>query len=229
MTITFITGANKGLGYETARQLIALGHTVYMGSRDEARGVAAADELGGFFIPIDVSDDSSVARAAATLRERAGRLDVLINNAGITGPQISLTDFSAKDALGVFNTNAVSVVRVTNALLPLLESSDAPRIVNVSSGLGSIASTRNPDRIEYHTPPLVYSATKSAVTMLTVQYARALPHMRINAADPGYSATDLNGHQGTQTVSEGVVSIVRLAAGGDETGTFQDSKGIAAL
>lgn len=228
MTTTLITGANKGLGYETARRLIEAGHTVWMGARDEVRGKQAAEALGGHYVPLDVTDDASVANAVKTVTA-AGGLDVLINNAGITGSHSAPADLNGTDALQVYNTNVVSVVRMTNAFLPTLRQSTAPTIVNVTSGLGSFNAVLDPERVESQVIAPLYTSSKSAVTMLTVQYAKAFPEIRINAADPGYTATDLNGNSGPQTVTEGTDAIVELATRGGEgpSGTFIDRSGIA--
>jgi NAD(P)-dependent dehydrogenase (short-subunit alcohol dehydrogenase family) len=210
-TITFITGANKGLGYETARRLTELGHTVILGARDKQRGEAAAGRLGVRFIPIDVTDDVSVANAAADVEAHEGRVDRLINNAGITGRRVGAADIIGDDARLVFETNVLSIVRVTHAFLPLLARADAAAVINVSSGMGSFALTHDPGRVESTIAAPLYTASKSAVTMLTMQYAKALPDIRFNAADPGYTATDLNAHTGSQTVTEGTDAIVALA------------------
>jgi NAD(P)-dependent dehydrogenase (short-subunit alcohol dehydrogenase family) len=227
MTITLITGANKGLGYETARRLVTAGHTVYVAARDAQRGQAAADALGAAFVCLDVTDDASVEAAAAEVQRREGQLDVLINNAGIAGGRIAPGDITGPDAHRVFDTNVIGIVRVVHAFLPLLEKSSAPVIVNVASGLGSFAITQDPDRFESTLPTVLYSASKSAVAMLTTQYAKAFPRFRVNVADPGYTATDLNGHSGTQTVTEGTDAIVALASLGPDgpTGTFIDRDG----
>jgi NAD(P)-dependent dehydrogenase (short-subunit alcohol dehydrogenase family) len=228
MTTTLITGANKGLGYETARRLLALGHTVYVGARDRQKGEAAAQRLGARFVQLDVTDDASVSAAAAWLRQQPGGLDVLINNAGIVGARAAPPDMTADDMRGVYDTNVFGVVRVTHAMLPLLRASANPVIVNVSSGLGSFDRVHDASRIESKVPALGYCSSKSAVTMLTVQYARALPLMRVNVVDPGYTATDLNHHSGTQTVEQGTDAIVMMATIGKDgpTGTFQDREGI---
>jgi NAD(P)-dependent dehydrogenase (short-subunit alcohol dehydrogenase family) len=228
MTTTLLTGANKGLGYETARRLIAEGHTVWMGARDALRGQRAAEALGGRFVPLDVTSDTSVAAAAETVAA-AGGLDVLINNAGITGVHSKPEELTAADALAVYDTNVVSIVRMTSAFVPLLRRSDAPTIVNVTSGLGSFAAVSDPESIASTITAPLYCSSKSAVTMLTVQYAKAFPEMCINAADPGYTATDLNGNRGTQTVQEGTDAIVELATRGADgpTGTFIDRFGVA--
>ena len=228
-TITFITGANKGLGFETARRLTELGHAVILGARDPQRGAAAAGRLGARFVQIDVTDDASVARAAADIEAHEGRVDTLVNNAGITGRHAAVRDLTGDDARLVLDTNVVSIVRVTHAFLPLLGKSDAPAVVNVSSGMGSftLTLTHDPDRVESTVISPLYTAAKAAVTMLTMQYAKALPDIRFNAADPGYTGTDLNAHRGTQTVTEGTDAIVALATepAGAGTGRFIDRFG----
>jgi NAD(P)-dependent dehydrogenase (short-subunit alcohol dehydrogenase family) len=217
--ITFITGANKGLGYETARRLIELGQTVIIGARDAGRGQAAADRLGARFVPIDVTEDGSVTRAAADIEVHEGRIDTLINNAGIIGARVSASELTGDDALLVFETNVISVVRVTSAFLPLLKRSDAPAVINVSSGMGSFALTHDRSRVESTIASPLYTASKAAVTMMTTQYAKAIPEVRFNAADPGYTATDLNSHSGHQTVTEGTDAIVALATEDPSAGT----------
>jgi NAD(P)-dependent dehydrogenase (short-subunit alcohol dehydrogenase family) len=218
-TIIFITGANKGLGYETARRLTELGQTIILGARDKVRGEAAAGRLGVRFVPIDVTDDESVASAAADVDGHEGRVDRLINNAGITGRRAGAADLTGDDARLVFETNVLSIVRVTHAFLPLLSRAEAPAVINVSSGMGSFALTHDQDRVESTIASPLYTASKSAVTMLTMQYAKALPAIRFNAADPGYTATDLNAHRGTQTVTEGTDAIVALATEAPSAGT----------
>ncbi len=230
MTITFITGANKGLGYEAARRLIEIGHTVLVGARDPERGGAAANRLGARFVPIDVADDASVARAAADVEAREGRVDVLINNAGIIGSRAAVDALTGPDAAEIFNTNVAGIVRVTHAFLPLLRRAEHPAVINVSSGMGSFAHTHDPDRVESKPVAPLYTASKAAVTMLTTQYAKALPGIRFNAADPGYTATDFNGHSGYQTATEGTDAIVALATEGPDggTGRFVDRFGAVA-
>jgi NAD(P)-dependent dehydrogenase (short-subunit alcohol dehydrogenase family) len=228
MTTTLITGGNKSLGFETARRLIAEGQTVWIGARDESRGRAAADQLGAKFVQVDVTDDASVAAAAAIV-DSDGGLDVLINNAGIIGPRVQPADITAADILETFDTNVFGIVRMTHAFLPLLQKSSAPAIINVTSGLGSFHAVHDTARVESTIVAPLYTSSKSAVTMLTVQYAKAFPGIRINAADPGYTATDFNGHSGTQTVTEGTDAVVALALQGADgpTGTFTDRSGIA--
>lgn len=227
MAIIFITGANKGLGHEAARRLTELGHTVLLGARDTERGQAAATALGVRFVQIDVTDDASVAAAAADVADHEGRIDVLINNAGINHRNADPATITGADAMRVFDTNVAGAVRVTAAFLPLLRESDDPAVVNVSSGMGSLAFTHDPDRPEGKVIAPLYSASKSALTMLTAIYAKALPDIRVNAADPGYTATDLNGHNGFQTVTEGTDAIVALATEGPGAGSgrFVDRQG----
>jgi NAD(P)-dependent dehydrogenase (short-subunit alcohol dehydrogenase family) len=229
MTTILITGANKGLGREAARRLVEAGHDVWMGARNTAAGQEAADAIGGRYVAIDVTDDASVAAAVETVREGGG-LDVLINNAGISGGRPAFADVTAENLEEVYATNVFGLVRVTQAFLPLLEASDHPVIVNVSSGMGSLAVTADPSRVEHGIVALAYPSSKSAVNMITTQYAKALPGMRVNAADPGYTATDLNGHSGPQTVTEGTDAIVELALIGPDgpTGTFIDRAGTVA-
>ena len=218
-TITFITGANKGLGYETARRLAELGHHVIIGARDPERGQAAADRLGVRFVPIDVTDDASVKGAAADIEAHEGRIDTLINNAGLIGSHVPAEELTGESAEHVFATNVTGIVRVTSAFLPLLRKSQAPAVINVSSGMGSQALTHDPRRVESTIAAPLYTASKAAVTMLTTQYAKGLPGIRFNAADPGYTATDLNGHNGHQTVTEGTDAIVALATEDPSAGT----------
>ncbi|WP_445187789.1 SDR family NAD(P)-dependent oxidoreductase [Pseudonocardia sp. Cha107L01] len=231
MTATLVTGANKGLGFETARRLIADGHTVYLGSRDAGRGRQAAEQLGARAVQLDVTDDASVA-AAVTAIEADGGLDVLINNAGIeersdNNVVIGPADATADLMRRTFETNVFGTVRVLHAFLPLLRRSAAPVVVNVSSGLASLTGVSNPGAPAYGYPGVAYPASKAAVNMITVQYAKAFPGMRINAVEPGFTKTDLNGNTGVQTVEQGAEIIVRMAQVGLEgpTGGFFDAEG----
>jgi NAD(P)-dependent dehydrogenase (short-subunit alcohol dehydrogenase family) len=230
MTTTLITGGNKGLGYETARRLKDLGQRVIISGRDPERVQRAAETLGVDWITLDVTSDESVASAAAELRARFGGLDVLINNAGVSGLIAEMDKFDGPEVLSVLNTNTVGVVRTMHAFLPLLRESAAPVVVNVSSGLGSFDVRSDRSRIEYSVPTLGYSASKVALNMLTFMYAQFLPELRINVIDPGYTATDLNGHSGPQTVTEGTDVIVKMATIGSDgpTGTFSDRHGAVA-
>jgi NAD(P)-dependent dehydrogenase (short-subunit alcohol dehydrogenase family) len=233
MTATLITGANKGLGYETARRLVAAGHTVYVGSRDAERGRRAAEQLGARMVQLDVTDDASVAAAVKTV-EAGGGLDVLVNNAGIQaegvgdGGMIGAADLTADVMRRTFETNVFGTVRVLHAFLPLLQRSAAPVVVNVSSGLASLTRLSTAGTRAYGYPGVAYPASKSAVNMVTVQYAKAFPQMRINAVEPGFTSTDLNGNTGFQSVEQGAEIIVRMAEVGAEgpTGGYFDAEGI---
>ncbi|MDO4289274.1 MAG: SDR family NAD(P)-dependent oxidoreductase [Eubacterium sp.] len=228
MKTVFITGGNKGLGYETAKRLIRMGYRVYIGCRNKERGELAASELGAEMIQIDVTQDTSVKEAAQMMMAKEGRLDVLINNAGIAGVFAKPEDITGKDMERVFDTNVFGIVRVTNAFIPLLRKSENPVIVNVSSGLGSFGMVTDNTTEESKVNSLTYCASKSAVSMLTLQYAKGLPDIKVNCADPGATATDLNGGRGKQTVQEGTDAIVKLAAIDKDgpTGVFMSRRGI---
>jgi NAD(P)-dependent dehydrogenase (short-subunit alcohol dehydrogenase family) len=226
MTVTLITGANKGIGFETARQLIELGHVVYIGARDAERGEKAAAELGAQFTQLDVTDDASVAAALATIASSEGQLDVLVHNAGILE---AVND--GPSALKSFDTNAVGIVRVTEAALPLLRRSANAVVVTVSSSMGSFWAVTNPERPESAMPLALYAASKSAATMLTVQYAKAEPGIKFNAVEPGTTATDMTAAFNIgRPVAESARTVVRLATLGPDgpTGTLQDEDGVLA-
>jgi NAD(P)-dependent dehydrogenase (short-subunit alcohol dehydrogenase family) len=220
--IALVTGANKGIGFETGRQLGAQGMTVLVGARDEERGRAAESALrdGGAdarFVQLDVTDAKSVQRAAEWIEAEYGRLDVLVNNAGTAtiarrgGPpsQTSLDDMRA-----VYEINVFGVVTVTNAMLPLLRRAEAARIVNVSSEVGSIGSQTNPASPLAQMPASAqYPSSKAALDMLTAMYAKELRDtpIKVNAANPGYTDTDFNDHRGFRTAAEGAEPSVYLA------------------
>jgi NAD(P)-dependent dehydrogenase (short-subunit alcohol dehydrogenase family) len=218
-TIALITGANKGIGRETARQLGARGVTVLAGARDEARGLEAERALraGGAdarFVPLDVTDAKSVQEAADWIEREYGRLDILINNAGIAlgGGPPSATDLDAMRE--VYETNVFGVIMVTNAMLPLLRRAPAARIVNVSSEVGSISSMTDPASPLAQMPTsLAYPSAKTALNMITALYAKELRDtpVKVNAANPGYTKTDLNGNSGFRSVLEGAEASVHLA------------------
>jgi NAD(P)-dependent dehydrogenase (short-subunit alcohol dehydrogenase family) len=232
MTTTLITGANKGLGFETARQLIAAGHTVYLGSRDAERGRRAADELGARAIQLDVTDDDSVAGAVKIIEQHGG-LDVVINNAGIApewreGNAVTgAADLTADLMRETFETNVFGMVRVLHSFLPLLHRSAAPVVVNVSSSLASLSRVATPGSPGFDYQGVAYPASKSAVNMITIQYAKAFPAARINAVEPGFTKTDLNRNAGRQTVAEGAAVIARLAQTPPDgpTGGYFDAAG----
>ena len=223
MTRSLITGANRGLGLETARQLIAAGHQVWIGARHPDRGQQAADQLGARFVRLDVTDDASVAAAV----EIVGALDVLVNNAGISGGRINPSEATADDMRTVYETNVFGPVRVLHAFIPLLQQSEAPVVVNVSSGVGSLGLSADPEGPWSEANYPVYASSKAALNMLTIRYAAAFPTMRINSVDPGFTATDFNQHRGTQTVEQGAQTIVRyaLVTPDGPTGGFFDRKG----
>ncbi|MCJ1777651.1 SDR family NAD(P)-dependent oxidoreductase [Mammaliicoccus sciuri] len=229
MRNVLITGGNKGLGFETARVLKDQGYKVYIGSRDESRGKKAAEDIGVDYVQLDVTDDQSVISAAETILNQEGHLDILINNAGISGGFTKVRDIKPEDMENVYQTNVFGIVRVTNQFIPLLEKSEQPVIVNVSSGLGSFGMVTNEETMESKVNSLAYCSSKSAVTMLTVQYAKGLPHIQINAADPGSTNTDLVGDASNQSkpVSEGAKPIIELATidQNGPTGTFIDVNG----
>ena len=172
---------------------------------------------------LDVTDDASVEAALAVVDEREGHLDVLVNNAGVS----TTADVTGPVALQVFDTNAIGIIRVTQAAVPLLQKSDHPVVVNVSSALGSFWAVTNPERRQFHFPSIVYGASKAAVSMLTVQYAKTFPDIKFNAVEPGFTATDLTPFSGAgQPVEKGAEVIVRMATIGPDgpTGTFQEDE-----
>ncbi|MET8522107.1 SDR family NAD(P)-dependent oxidoreductase [Nocardioides sp. NPDC004968] len=227
MTVALITGANKGIGFETARQLTDAGDHVYLGARDVERGEKAAAELGARFVQLDVTDDASVRAALAAIEAAEGRLDVLVNNAGV----LVADPLDGPTALRVFDINAVGIVRVTEAALPLLRRSENPRVVNVSSSLGSFWANTTPGRVEHGMFLPLYAASKAAATMLTVQYAKANADIRFNAVEPGPTATDMTAGFGIEDIAkspaESARTVVRLATLDLDvpTGTLQDKDG----
>lgn len=224
MSTILITGANKGLGREAARRLIDLGHDVWIGARDEGAGRATADALGGRFVELDVTDDASVA-AARDVVAAAGGLDVLVNNAGISGANRAVLDTVPAEMSAILATNVVGPARVTLAFRELLDASSAPVVVIVSSSLASFALAT--ERAGGNYDGMDYPASKSAVNMVTVKLAGALPRHRVNAVCPGYTATDLNDFAGHRTVEQGAEVIVQAATlgPGGPTGTYFDDAG----
>jgi NAD(P)-dependent dehydrogenase (short-subunit alcohol dehydrogenase family) len=217
--IALITGANKGIGFEIARQLGELGNIVLVGARDEVRGKDAASalaELGIEAVPVrlDVTDPVSVADAAGEISQRYGRLDILVNNAGIAGGFTGApSEATAEDLREVYETNVFGVVTVTNAMLPLLRRSDAGRIVNLATHLASLTLNSDQDSFFARISMIAYQSSKTALNAITVAYAKELrgTPVKINAANPGLVATDLNHHQGNRTPAEGAVIAVKLA------------------
>jgi NAD(P)-dependent dehydrogenase (short-subunit alcohol dehydrogenase family) len=234
-TIALVTGANKGIGYEIAAGLGALGWSVGVGARDEGRRDAAVAKLhaagvDAFGVPLDVTDDASVTAAARLIEDRAGRLDVLVNNAAITGGRTQEpTRVDPAIIRTVVETNVIGVIRVTNATLPLLRRSAAPRIVNMSSAVGSLTRQADP-RGETGPIAAAYAPSKTFLNAVTIQYAKELrdTNILINAACPGYTATDLNGFRGVRTPEQGAAIAIRLATlpGDGPTGGFFEDDGV---
>jgi NAD(P)-dependent dehydrogenase (short-subunit alcohol dehydrogenase family) len=235
MKTALVTGANKGLGLETARRLAELGMAVLIGARDRARGEAAVHSLREHardvhLVVLDVADEPSVGRAAADVAQRFGKLDVLVNNAGIAlGAGLPSTQ-GLEAMRHLFATNVFGPLAVAQAFLPLLEKAPAARIVNVSSALGSLGLTADPETAIAQLANLFgYAASKTALNAFTVRLANELRDRRIkvNAACPGYVATDLNRHTGPRSVAQGAEIIVRLATLPDDgpTGGFFNDAG----
>ncbi|MFG1943174.1 SDR family oxidoreductase [Nonomuraea sp. NPDC048826] len=231
MTTALITGANKGIGFEIARLLGERGITAIVAARDEERGRAAAGRLGLPHVRLDVTDEASVRAAAKQVEEEYGVLDILVNNAGITvwqdDERPSATPLEVFRQ--VYGTNVFGVVAVTNAMLPLLRRSPAGRIVNMSSELGSLALAVDPDGPFWPHNYVAYNSAKSALNMVTVAYAKELwdTPIKVNAANPGYCATDLNARTGHRTAEQGAAIAVRLATIGPDgpSGAFLQDDG----
>lgn len=231
-TIALVTGANKGIGYEIAAGLGALGWQVGVGARNDANRDAAVRKLhaagvDAFGVPLDVTDDTSVADAAKLIEERFGGLDVLVNNAGITGGPGQLpTEVRPETIRAVVETNVIGVVRVTNAMLPLLRRSASPRIVNMSSVVGSLTRQNTPG---VDTGPIsaAYAASKTFLNAVTTAYVKELKDtdILINSGCPGFCATDLNGFRGVRTPEQGAAIAIKLATlpdDGPRGGYFDD-------
>jgi NAD(P)-dependent dehydrogenase (short-subunit alcohol dehydrogenase family) len=230
--VAVVTGANKGIGLEIARQLARKGIRVYLGSRDEARGREAAEKLRAEGLEVsplrlDVTNERSVADVVQQVEREAGRLDILVNNAGIAIDDGPPSRVSVDVIRRTYETNVFGLVRVTQAFLPLLRRSDAGRIVNLSSGLGSLTQNSDPRWPYAGVKFLAYNSSKTAVNAVTIQFAWELRDtpIKVNAADPGYVATDLNRHQGVRSVEQGAATPMRLAllpADGPTGGYFND-------
>jgi len=226
-----ITGANKGIGFETARHMGRSGYRIWLGSRDVARGEAAAAKLSGIdvrVLPVDVTRDESVQAAAARIKTEDGKLDVLINNAGILGKDPSAPSAqSVDDIRSIYETNVFGAVRVTQAFLPLLKAAGRANIVMVSSGLGSLGWLADPNNQYYRINVLGYNSSKSALNAVTLSLAKELQAagIKVNAVDPGYTATEFNGYRGPRTVeqaADGIAWAASLDAGGPTGGFFFD-------
>lgn len=237
--IALVTGANQGVGFQVAKELAAHGDRVLVGSRDFAKGEAAAATIGGdaHAIQLDVTDPASIAAAAERIRDEFGRLDLLVNNAGIshTGrvTGASVEEYAEKtrasvveldEVRAVWETNVFGVVAVTQAMLPLLRQSKAARIVNVSSGVGSLAQNADPDFPWRSVFGPVYPASKAALNAMTLATMIELEPtgIKVNLVTPGFTSTNLNNYEGTESVEEGSREVVRVALLGPDgpTGTF---------
>jgi len=242
--VALVTGANQGIGLQIAKDLVAHGFTVLVGARNFGRGEAAAEAIEGDAraLQLDVTDQASIAAAAERIRKELGRLDVLINNAAISNtrktPGMSLQDYakisrpsnaSLDEVRAVWETNVFGVLAVTQAMLPLLREAPAARIVNVSSGVGSLTRNSDPAYAYRSVFGPGYAASKTALNAMTLAMAIELEStgIKVNAACPGYTKTNLNNYSGTQTVEEGAREPVRLALLGSDgpTGTFSNSTG----
>ena len=234
--IALITGANKGIGLEVARQLGKAGHHILLGARDETRGREAEKTLRDEgidvrFVAIDLSDTASLSAAAADIEANESRIDILVNNAGVAIQGDGLPGSTDLDVVRrTFETNFFGTVAVTQALLPLVKKSRAGRIVNVSSGLGSIALNADPNWAYAAVKLTGYNASKAALNMFTVLLAAELKDtgIKVNAVNPGYTATDLNGNSGHQSIDEGAAETVRMAQSSDDglTGGFTSTEGV---
>lgn len=231
-TTALITGANKGIGYETARLLAAQGITAIVGARDEKLGEAAAERLGLPYVRLDVTDQASVDAAAKWIGEEYGTLDILVNNAGVAVLQEDSrpSATSADVYRQIYDVNVYGVVTVTNAMLPLLRAAEAARIVNMSSELGSLTMAIDQNTPYWQYNFAAYNSSKSALNMITVAYAKELwdTPIKVNAANPGYCATDLNGNTGYRTAEQGAAIAVRLATldADGPTGAYLEDEGV---
>jgi NAD(P)-dependent dehydrogenase (short-subunit alcohol dehydrogenase family) len=232
--VALVTGANKGIGYEIVRQLARLGMTVFAAARDRGRGEASAaklrqEGLDVRFVQLNVTSAAGILAASRHVEEQVDRLDALVNNAGITVRRTPPATLTVDDVRSVYETNVFGVIMVTQTMLPLLKRAPAGRIVNISSGLGSLAKMSDPNFEYARFSGLAYATSKTALNAVTVAFANQLRSTRIkvNAADPGYTATDLNGHTGSRTVEQGARAAVRLATldGDGPTAGFFDEDG----
>lgn len=233
--IALITGANKGIGLEIARQLGTQGITVLLGVRDEKRGHEAAERLqaehiDAHVVQLDVTNQNTIDTAASYIDSEFGKLDILVNNAGIAIDSVPPSQLDIEDLRRTYDTNVFGVFAVTKAMLPLLRKSDAGRIVNMSSGLGSLTQNSDPNYEYAQIKILAYNSSKTALNAMTIQFAHELKDtpIKVNSADPGYVATDINDHRGTRTVQQGATAAVRLATlpADGPTGGYFDENGI---
>ncbi|GAX41609.1 short-chain dehydrogenase/reductase SDR [Tolypothrix sp. NIES-4075] len=234
--VALITGANKGIGLEIARQLGVQGITVLIGARDEKRGQEAAEKLhsehniDAHAVQLDVTDHSTIEAAAKHIESEFGKLDILVNNAGIAVDSVPPSQLDIEVLRRTYDTNFFGVFAVIKAMLPLLHKSDAGRIVNMSSGLGSLTQNSDPNYEYAQMKILAYNSSKTALNAMTIQFAHELKDtpIKVNSADPGYVATDINANRGPRTVEQGATAPVRLATLPDDgpTGGFFDENGV---
>ncbi|MCU0335625.1 MAG: SDR family oxidoreductase [Chitinophagaceae bacterium] len=232
MTIALVTGANKGIGFETARQLATQGHHVLLAARNQALGQQAADELAAKGLPVeyvalDVNNAAQVQALYDLIQQRFGKLDVLVNNAGI---QIESNNWDDNTSTNIndavlrqtFDTNFFAIVHLTNTLLPLIEKSEAGRIINLSSILGSLTLHADPQSPIYSSKLFAYNASKTALNAYTVHLAHALAHtrIRVNAAHPGWVKTDMGSDAAPMNVVDGAKTTVQLAAADAPNGKY---------
>jgi NAD(P)-dependent dehydrogenase (short-subunit alcohol dehydrogenase family) len=238
--IALITGANKGIGFEIARELGTQGITILAGIRDQARGEVAvqqlrAEDIDATAVHLDVTDQATIDAVAAFVEQTYGKLDILVNNAGISTREGSTppSELALEDLRKTFATNVFGVFAVTKAMLPLLRRSEAGRIVNLSSEMGSLRINSDPTSFAANMPPtLAYNASKTALNALTVFFAKELRNtsIKINSVSPGYVATDLNGHSGFLTTEQGAkapVTFATLPADGPTGGFFGENRVVA--
>lgn len=237
--IALVTGANQGIGFQVAKELVANGWTVLVGARDSEKGQAAAGKIGegAAFIPLDVTDARSITAAADRIRTEHGRLDLLVNNAAISRPPhakdlaladymktMSATTISLDDMRAIWETNVFAVVAVTQAMLPLLRAASAARIVNVGSGAGSLTLNADPAFPYRNMYSPGYAGSKTAMNAVTLSFAIELKDegIRVNAVSPGFTSTNLNHFEGTESLEDGAREVVRVALleGDTRTGAF---------
>ncbi len=243
--VALVTGANQGIGLQIAKDLVGHGLTVLVGARNLERGEAAAKEVGpdALALQLDVTDQASIAAAAQRIRKELGRLDVLINNAAISNTSKLLgqtvaeyaattrpSNVSLHEMRAVWDTNVFGVLAVYQAMLPLLRQTPGARIVNVSSGVGSLTTNSDPNSPWRSIIGPVYPASKTALHAMTVEMAIELEAegIKVNAVSPGFTKTNLNGYAGTETVEQGAAEAVRVALLGPDgpTGTFTRTEGV---
>jgi NAD(P)-dependent dehydrogenase (short-subunit alcohol dehydrogenase family) len=237
MKTVLITGANQGIGFETAKQLAQAKFNVYLGSRDKEKGLAAVKKLndlgitGVEAITIDIADINSVRKARQELETKTNSLDLLINNAGTAGDEPHISTCSVDNLRKIFDTNFFGTLQTTQEFLPLLKRAPKPSIINVSSEVGSLTLLADPQenssRSDYH----VYGSSKTAINVLTLMLASELREagISVNSVTPGFTATELNHYKGNKTVAQGAAPIVKQAKESDQgvTGKFLKDGGEA--